>query len=92
MAFQVTDTHVSSSAQNATAHATLYRSRQWHTAYMEALFEADRNKIGERIRRAEQLIVAREHELFAIEGDPVERRSLNSALHALHALRACLGF
>ena len=92
MDLNAVDARVSSPDQNTTPPGILYRSRQWHRAYMEALFEADRSKIGERIRHAERLILAREHELFVIEGDRLERSSLNSALHALHALRACLGF
>jgi hypothetical protein len=58
---------------------------------MAALFEADRSRIGERIRNAEQLIVARERELFSKPVEFAELRALNNALHALHALRACLG-
>jgi hypothetical protein len=58
---------------------------------MAALFEADRSRIGERIRSAERLIVSRERELFSEPVDLAERRALNNALHALHALRACLG-
>ncbi len=54
------------------SHAALYRSQSWHVAYMAALFEADRAKIGERITCAEQLILLRERELFTARVDPAE--------------------
>jgi hypothetical protein len=44
----------------------------------------------ERIRTAEQLIVARECELFK-GGDKAERDALTNALQALQALRSCFG-
>jgi len=66
-------------------------SRPWYSGYMLALFEPDRSRMGERIRTAEQLILARERELFSAPAGLAEQQALNNALHALHALRACLG-
>lgn len=68
----------------------LYRTQPWYGAYMAALFEADRNKVEERIRQAEQLIVYRERDLFKALSNTDERRALNNALHALRALWGCL--
>jgi hypothetical protein len=67
-----------------------YKSQPWYEAYMAALFESDRGKIGESIRRAELMIVRRERELFTGPLDPKEQRALNNALHALRALQGCL--
>lgn len=69
---------------------TAYKSQPWYGAYMAALFQSDRDLIGESIRRAELMIVHRERELFAGSVDPKEQRALNNALHALRALRGCL--
>ena len=68
-----------------------HRSQPWYAAYMASLFESDPALMLERIKHAEQLIVAREIELFRVQGEVAERRALNSALQALHALRGCLG-
>ena len=68
----------------------MFRSQPWHIAYMAALFESDRSKISDRIKEAEQLILKRVRELFTGSADPTEQRHLGRALHALHALRACL--
>lgn len=67
-----------------------YKSHPWYEAYMAALFESDREQIGETIRRAELMIVHRERELFSDAIDPKEQRALNNALHALRALHGCL--
>jgi hypothetical protein len=67
-----------------------YKSQPWYEAYMAALFESDRERIVESIRRAELLIVHRERELFAGPMDPKEQRALNNARHALRALHGCL--
>ena len=67
-----------------------YRSQPWYRAYMDALFEADRSKVRDRIRRAEQLMLRREQELFSRSPDIDEQRALNNALHALHAFSACM--
>jgi DNA-directed RNA polymerase len=67
-----------------------HREQPWYAAYMAALFESNRKQIRERINYAKQLILARERELLANANDPTERRALNNALHALHALASCL--
>ena len=58
---------------------------------MAALFESDRALIAERIANAERMVLTREHELLKRETDALEKHALNSALHALRALRTCLG-
>jgi len=73
------------------ATAAGHKSQPWYIAYMAALFETDKKRIGERINHARHLILNRERELFAGQRDPAEQRSLISALHALEALRSCLG-
>ena len=67
-----------------------HRAQPWYGAYVAALFESDRLKIGPRIRTAERLIVSRERELFASLCNTAERRALHTAMHALRALGGCL--
>ncbi len=71
--------------------AVLHRSQPWYLAYMDALFETDRTRIGERIKRAEQLMIRREHEFLSSKPGSPEQRALANALHALRALRSCFG-
>jgi hypothetical protein len=71
-------------------HVALYRSQPWYDAYMAALFESDRMRLEEKIRKAEQLILFRERELLGERDDLSEHRALNTALHALHALHSCM--
>ena len=68
-----------------------FTTQPWHVAYMAALFETNRNQMVNRITHAKHLILRRERELFAGPGDRAEKNALNRALHALHALRTCLG-
>ena len=56
---------------------------------MDALFETDRKEIGERIKRAEKLVVDRERELLNEKPGSPEQRALANSLHALRALRSC---
>jgi hypothetical protein len=67
-----------------------YRRQLWYSAYMAALFEADRKQIRQRISYAEQLMVARERELVSQSDEFTEQRAINNALHALRALWSCL--
>jgi hypothetical protein len=67
-----------------------YRQQPWYAAYMAALFEADHAQMSERIRRAEQLILARERELLMRQSEIAEEQALRSAMHALQALASCL--
>lgn len=69
----------------------LHRSQPWYRSYMDALFETDRTRIGERIKRAEQLMIRREHEFLSYQPGSPEQRALANALHALRALRSCFG-
>jgi hypothetical protein len=76
---------------NGGAATGSHQSQPWHTEYLAALFETNRSLIATRIQKAEHLIITRERELYSLQGDLAEQRALNNALHALHALRACLG-
>ena len=69
---------------DSTAHAS------WRELYLGALFETDKRKIPERIAEAERALICREHELFTGTKNKSEREAVNTALHALHALRSCL--
>lgn len=69
--------------------ALLHRSQPWYRAYMDALFETDRTRIGERIKHAERLMIRREHEFLSSKPGSPEQRALANALHALRALRSC---
>ncbi len=77
--------------QQTESPAASHRSQPWYSEYMAALFETDRRLMAERIKRAERLVVAREREIHLGEPDPREQSALTNALHALHALRVCLG-
>ncbi len=60
----------------------------WRDLYVAALFEADDNKLAERIAEAEWALVLRARELFYTTGDHIEEESdLNDAMYALNALR-----
>jgi hypothetical protein len=63
----------------------------WHVLYHSALFEADRNKMPQRIAEAETAILARMKELFAVTSDHIEEDLiLDDALYGLRALRNCI--
>lgn len=78
-------------AQTTSDPALLHRSQPWYLAYMDALFETDRARIGERIKRAEKLMIRREREFLSSKPGSPEQRALANALHALRALRSCFG-
>ncbi len=60
----------------------------WHVLYRAALFETDRNRVGERITEAEIAIRNRVKELFVTPADHIEEDLvLEDALYGLHALR-----
>jgi hypothetical protein len=63
----------------------------WHDLYKAAIFETDPTKIVLRIIEAERALVCRERQLFLRSGNERELNALNTALHALDALRGCLG-
>jgi hypothetical protein len=62
----------------------------WRDLYLQALFETDKHKVCNRIAAAERALLFREHELFNGPQNITEREAVNTALHALHALRSCL--
>ena len=67
-------------------------SSAWRELYTAALFEADRNKILDRIDEAEKAIIARARELFGSTTDMIEEdQALDDALYALRALKHCVG-
>jgi hypothetical protein len=63
----------------------------WRSKYLAVLFETDRSRLSGLIRQAEQIILARECELFVNAEAQAEKAAINNALHSLHALRSCLG-
>lgn len=64
---------------------------EWRSLYLAVLFETDRKRLPVRIHHAERALVLRERELFSLNTDAAEKTAINNALHALHALRSCLG-
>ena len=67
-------------------------SANWRKLYQAALLETDRRRLSQRIAVAERALVARGRELFFEQAvDPAERRAVEHALNALHALENCLG-
>lgn len=63
----------------------------WRQKYLEVLQETDRFQLSLLIRDTEELILARERELFTDSAAHYEKSALNNALHALRALRSCFG-
>lgn len=85
-------TPIPSTGQDEVASApSSHRNQAWYIAYRDALFERDRSRVGERITRAERLIIYRERELYSLQNSFAEQRALDNALHALRALRSCFG-
>ena len=65
--------------------------RAWHELYHAALFESDRDEIPDKIAEAENAILSRMKELFAVDSDHIEEDVvLDDALYALRALRTCV--
>ena len=67
------------------------KAPEWRDLYLAALFETDKNRLPVRINHAERALVQRERELFAATTGGPEKTAVNNALHALHALRMCMG-
>jgi hypothetical protein len=67
-----------------------YRMEPWYQAYMTALFESDRSKIGEKVRAAQRLMVSRQRQILNQSAVMSEKRALDKAFHALRALQLCL--
>ena len=72
-------------------HPSGQEMSEWRSLYLTALFETDKTRLPGRIYRAQRALVRRERELFTAVNDPAEKTAVNNALHALHALRRCLG-
>ena len=63
-------------------------NRSWRELYRDAILEADRNLLPERIAAAQEALTARARELFHAEGDNIEEEhALDDAMYALKALR-----
>ena len=62
----------------------------WKDRYMEALFERDRTKLGERIAIAQRTIGERKRQLLVSGADSRERQALDNAAFSLQALATCL--
>jgi hypothetical protein len=61
--------------------------RGWRELYLAALFEADRDKLAERIAEAKNALVVRARELFQRAEDHIEEeQAMDDAMYALHAL------
>ena len=75
----------------ATVASHIPHPQNWQHLYVAALMEGNQDKIPSLISAAECAIRARAQELFRAEGDNIqEEETLDDALYALHALRACL--
>ncbi len=69
-------------------HSASEAETGWRALYLAALFEADRDKLEERIIKAEMALVQRGRELFhAAGGHTRELRAIDAAMGALRALR-----
>ena len=63
-------------------------SKSWKELYRAALYEPDKNRVSERIAKAEWALALRARELFHTGTEYLqERQAVDAALHALHALR-----
>jgi hypothetical protein len=63
-------------------------NRSWRELYRQAILEADRNLLPDRIAAAQEALRARSRELFHAEGDHIdEEHALDDAMYALKALR-----
>jgi hypothetical protein len=70
--------------------STVVQNR-WRAFYTEALYEADHNRLPDRICAAQRQIELRARELFQLSGDHIEEeQALRDALYALRALQTCL--
>ncbi len=82
--------HVTTLQRKPETNEIPHRRQPWYAAYMAALFESERMQLRERIRCAEQLMLARERELSSQSSDSTEQRALENGLHALRTLWSCL--
>ena len=59
----------------------------WHALYLAALLETDKALLADRIKVAEEELIARESVLTTNMWDAVELSAIEDALHALEVLR-----
>ena len=63
-------------------------SKSWQELYRAALYETDKNRVSERIAKAEWALALRARELFHTGREHLqERQAVDAAIYALHALR-----
>jgi predicted RNA methylase len=69
-------------------------NRNWRTLYRAAILESNKSVLPQRVSEAEQVVKARERELFYDNGTPEEgngtseeKEALEDALYALRAFR-----
>jgi hypothetical protein len=63
--------------------------KNWKEMYKAALFEADSNKLSERIAHAEWALAIRARELFYTDEEHLEERlAIDAAISALQTLRS----
>lgn len=63
------------------------KSLEWQRLYQKAIAERDPEQLPEEIARAEAAILSRLKRLTTKEADEPERRAIDDALAALHALK-----
>ena len=69
--------------------ATSPISKSWRELYKAAVFEADKNRISERIAHAEWALALRARELFHTGSEHLqERLAVDGAISALQTLRS----
>jgi hypothetical protein len=76
--------------KNSRASAKVPAAQGWRELYIAALFESDRNRIGEKIGQAQVAIGARRREIFLSGNDAHERQVLDTPLFSLQSLSNCL--
>jgi hypothetical protein len=67
-------------------YATMERGYVWEPLYVAAILETDDARLPKRIAEARAAMNARIARLADIEGNWVERRAMEAALHALRVL------
>ena len=63
-------------------------SKSWRELYKAALFEADKNRVSERIANAESALALRARELFHVGSEHLqERQAVDAAIYAMYVFR-----
>ena len=65
-----------------------FPGKSWKELYRAALYETDKNRVSERIAKAEWALALRARELFhTVREHLQERQAVDAAIYVLHALR-----